>query len=289
MIKTIFIPTSGSSTDHSVFATALAVARPMAAHLDFYHLRQTIWEAAARVRHLEFREGPAINEAVEQLQHDDESLAANARRHSEEFCSANQIMLRDTPTGDGGVSATISQETDHAAARLMLHARHSDLVVLGRRRNVDLMPDNLVEMLLVDSGRPIMIAPDSPPRSVTGTIVIAWKETPEAARSLGAAMPLLKLAQRVVLVGIAEERGAAPDALDHLARQLAWHGIVAEPRSIVEASKQTSALLLETSSEIGADLLVVGGFSHKPLREAVFGGVTSALIEHAELPVFMMH
>jgi hypothetical protein len=67
-------------------------------------------------------------------------------------------------------------------------------------------------------------------------------------------MPLLKLAQRVVLVGIAEERGAAPDALDHLGRQLAWHGIAAEPRSIVEASKQTSAL-----------------------------------IEHAELPVFMMH
>jgi hypothetical protein len=88
MIKTIFIPTSGSSTDHSVFATAFAVAR---------------------VRHLEFREGPAINEAVEQLQHDDESLATNARRHAEEFCRANHIMLRDTATwscSDGGGTST---------------------------------------------------------------------------------------------------------------------------------------------------------------------------------------
>jgi hypothetical protein len=38
MIKTILVPSSGSSTDASVFATALAIARPMASHLDFYFL-----------------------------------------------------------------------------------------------------------------------------------------------------------------------------------------------------------------------------------------------------------
>ena len=36
MIKTILVPASGSSTDEPVFATALAAARALAAHLDFY-------------------------------------------------------------------------------------------------------------------------------------------------------------------------------------------------------------------------------------------------------------
>ncbi|MHB8477415.1 MAG: hypothetical protein ACYDBZ_14130 [Steroidobacteraceae bacterium] len=36
-------------------------------------------------------------------------------------------------------------------------------------------------------------------------------------------------------------------------------------------------------------MLVVGGYGHRPLRELIFGGVTRALIETAELPVFMLH
>jgi nucleotide-binding universal stress UspA family protein len=34
--------------------------------------------------------------------------------------------------------------------------------------------------------------------------------------------------------------------------------------------------------------MVVGAFSHTPLRELVFGGVTRTLIEHADVPVLMM-
>ena len=46
MIKTIFVPASGSDTDDSVFETALVVAKALAAHLDFYHVRLTEGEAA---------------------------------------------------------------------------------------------------------------------------------------------------------------------------------------------------------------------------------------------------
>jgi nucleotide-binding universal stress UspA family protein len=38
-----------------------------------------------------------------------------------------------------------------------------------------------------------------------------------------------------------------------------------------------------------ADLLVVGGFGHAPWREAMFGGAAHTFIEHAELPVFIVH
>jgi nucleotide-binding universal stress UspA family protein len=47
--------------------------------------------------------------------------------------------------------------------------------------------------------------------------------------------------------------------------------------------------LLQIATQEQADLLVVGGFGHGPLRERMFGGVTESLIAAAALPVFMVH
>lgn len=289
MFKNILVPTSGSDTDDSVFATALAVALPLSAHLDFYHSRLTCYEAAARSPHVQFCLGTAMTDALAQLSRQDETRSANAVGHVDAFCRANGVDVRSAPTPIAGVTARLTQETDPTEARLLLNARHSDLVILGRPRHVDLMPANLIETLLLGSGRPIMIASDSPRRTVTGTVVVGWKETPEAARALGAALPLLKLAQRVVLVTVSEEPGARPPELKHLADRLAWHGVAAESCVVTHISKPTSAHLLRVAEELGADLLVVGGYGRGPWREAVFGGVTRALIEHAEFAVFMMH
>jgi nucleotide-binding universal stress UspA family protein len=71
--------------------------------------------------------------------------------------------------------------------------------------------------------------------------------------------------------------------------RLAWHGIAAESREVTHISKPSSRHLLRVAQELGADLLVVGGYGNGPLREAVFGGVTRALIGNAELPMLMMH
>ena len=179
MIKTILVPTSGSRSDDSVFATALAVARPLDAHLEFYHLRLTVYEAAVRAPHVQFCRGRAMTDALEHLRAQDEQLSANAVKHFEAFCSASKVAVQATPTTREEISANWSEETDQPEMNLMFHARHSDLVVLGRARNVDLMPNNLIEMLLVGCGRPIVIAPDSPPTSVTGTIEWVGRRLPK--------------------------------------------------------------------------------------------------------------
>ena len=289
MIKTILVPTSGSRSDDSVFATALAVARPFAAHLEFLHLRLTPGEAAGQAPHVEFCLGPALTDALAYLRQQADKLSTSAARHFEEFCATNEIAVRATPATVEAVSASWSEETDQAARRLMFHARHSDLVVLGRARNMDFMPSGLIEELLVGCGRPIVIAPAAPPRRLTGTIMVGWKETPEAARALAAALPLLKQARRVILVGVPEDGGAPPEAFNDLARQLAWHGIAAEVQIIDERSRPAAAQLPQAAAQLHADLLVIGGFGHTPMRELVFGGVTQALIDHAELPVFILH
>ncbi|HWG71192.1 MAG TPA: universal stress protein [Steroidobacteraceae bacterium] len=289
MIKTILVPASGSDTDDRVFATVLALARPLGAHLRFFHLRLSAYEAAVRSRHVEFCVGPAINDALRHLEERDNDLSATATKHVNDFCAANDIPLRSSPGKSIAVSAQLLQETDHAESRFVSHSRHSDLIVMGRPRHRDLMPSNLIQELLLVSGRPMVIAADSSAAAHIGTIVIGWKESPEAVRSVSAAMPLLKVAGKVVIVHVAETDDAAADGPNPLTEQLSWHGISAQVRSIHAPSARIPDVLAATVSEIGADLLVVGGYGHGPWREAVFGGVTTTLINHAQCPVFMMH
>jgi nucleotide-binding universal stress UspA family protein len=287
MIKTIFVPASGSSTDVSVFATALALARPLRAHLQFHHVHLSAAEAAVHAPHVEFCRGPAIADALEYLCREGDHLCAGAVKHFQQLCETNNLPVIQTPETADSLSASWTEETK--PARLMFHARHSDLVVLGRPHNQDYMPGGLIENILLGSGRPIVIAPDIAPRSTTGTIAVAWKETQEAARALAVSLPLLTQARRVVLVAVAEEGCASSEALRDLARQLEWHGIRAEVNVIADGKRSTAARLTEAAAVQGAELLVLGGFGHRPLRERVFGGVTQALIEQAGLPVLLMH
>jgi nucleotide-binding universal stress UspA family protein len=288
MIKTIFIPASGSDTDTRVFATALAVAKPFRAHMQFFHLHLSPGEAAVRAPHVEFAIGGALVDALEKLRQHGATLSANAFAHCRDFCEIQEVRMHRDPTESGTVSASWTEETRGAMSRLMFHARHSDVVVLGRPRNRDYMPLGLIETLLMGSGRPIILAPEGPAPEAIRTIVVGWKETPEASRALTAAMPLLEQADRVVLVAIAEEGAASKEALDDLARHLTWHGISPEVH-IASDSAPARNQLQRVAAQLQADLLVVGGFGHGQFRERMFGGVTQALIEEAKLAVLMMH
>jgi nucleotide-binding universal stress UspA family protein len=287
-MKNIFVPTSGNNTDHAVFATALAAATPFGSHLEFYHQRLSVCEAAVRARHVEFCVGPALTDALETLRQQDETLSAAAAKHVTEFCTKHAIKMRVTPGDTSAVTAQYWDSVDDPERHFLLHARHSDLTVIGRPAHKDLMPSNLIEMLLIDSGRPIIIACNAPPDTITGTILVGWKESSEAARALSAALPLLKKAKKVIVVSISENQGAGSEDLKDLSNRLAWHGVAAETRSI--AGKRAPAeCLLQAAADAAADLLVIGGYGHGALREAVFGGVTAELIRHAECPVLMIH
>ena len=289
MIRNILVPTSGSSSDEAVFSTALAMARPLAAHLDFYHVRLSAGEAAVRSPHADFCMGAAIPQTLTSLREKESALSAAAAEHVRSFCTKHAIEFRTAPGLSKTISASYREEQSFVRERLMLHARHSDLVVLGRPSHVDYMPPALLEDLLVGCGRPLVISADFQPSAVTGKIVVGWKETPESARALGAAMPLLEKAREVVLLDLADQLRETPPYLSHVAEQLAWHGIEAEVRVIAAGAEPLTYHLARAAADLHADLLVAGAFGHSRFRELIFGGVTQALLEHASLPVFLMH
>ncbi len=205
------------------------------------------------------------------------------------FCEQNAVEIRDRPEYGHDVSASFLEENDYDGERLMFLARHSDLVVFGRRSHTDYLPSLLLEDTLMECGRPILIAPDYSPKTLLGTVVVGWKETPQCARALTAAFPLLRRAHKVILLNLVEGGSGIHDSLEHLAQRLKWHNLSVETHSMTSTAHVTTDGVARAAAELHADLLVVGAYGHRRLRETLFGGVTQSLLEQAPMPVFMMH
>jgi nucleotide-binding universal stress UspA family protein len=172
-------------------------------------------------------------------------------------------------------------------------ARQADLVILGQV-NPDHPPPpegrQLVEDVLMTSGRPILVIPYAGRFQIVGTrILVGWNNSREAARAVNDAMPLFAKAASVTILEVSARKSATDDATGaDITRHLSRHGIRAETIRTV-ASSSTPDLLLNYAADVSADLLVIGGYGHSCLRELVLGGVTRKLLRHMTLPVLMSH
>ena len=169
------------------------------------------------------------------------------------------------------------------------YARLFDLIVVGRpgpgrgdaRRAT-------LESVLFDSGRPILIVPPKGSAAVGSTAVISWNRSSETARTIAFAMPLLKKAERVVVLTVSGALTPGPPA-SLLARALQRHGLPVDTVEVDSGSKNAGRVILDKAGSIGADLIIKGGYTQSRLRQMIFGGATSEILANTEIPVFMAH
>ena len=287
MIKTILVPASGSDTDAVVFETALAAARPSRAHLEFFHLRVSSGAALQYTPHVGFARGKALHNVLQELHKEAEQRSNAAERHFRGFCQQHKINVVDGPIAFNEVSASWHEEHGEGEEPFITRGRLHDLLVMGRFTRPNGLPPDLLRLVLVECGRPILIAGPRAPRTLSGTAMICWKAALEPARVLTAAMPLLTAAERVVVVAI-DEGGSSANGAAAVARQLAWHGIRAEGQTVKADGRPIAELLSLAAQACNADLLVMGSYSTGPLRQEIFGGCTRSMLEHAEVPVFLL-
>jgi len=288
-MKSFLVLIGGSGTDRAVFETALAAARPFAAHLQFLHVRIGAGEAAVFTPHADFTSGPALVDALQDLEMEAEDRSFFAAGHFRDFCARSNIEISDMPGSSQGVTASWHEKADSALERIVFHARHNDLVVTGRAHKPNGLPPDFLERLLLDCGRPVLIAGSSPSQTVTGTIMVCWRESADAARALTAAMPFLASAKRVLLVSVAERNEVNLKAMNGLARQFAWNQVPAEVRVVEPDGRAAQEILAAAADSCDADLVVMGAYGHSRLREALFGGCTDTFVRDATRAVLLMH
>jgi len=168
-----------------------------------------------------------------------------------------------------------------------------DLLVLGLRGESEWGAVAQVGEILLTCGAPCIVVPeDRSPAAKFQTIALAWNGRPESVRAMHAALPLLKRAERVVLI-----HGEAVDPFITFTRippadveaYLSQHGIKAEKRLLDVSDDKAGEALLAVAGEVDADLLVMGAYGRTRFSEWFFGGATRHVLEQATIPLFMRH
>jgi nucleotide-binding universal stress UspA family protein len=170
-------------------------------------------------------------------------------------------------------------------------ARAADLIIVGARHaggNVHDLVDPGV--ILLRTGRPLLVVPNvvAPPQ--LRRIVVAWKETRECRRAVRDALPFLQRANEVLVLGIDEgQPETAKTHLSDVAGYLRRHGIVMAGEVWRQPRGPVAAELLHFVRDNDADLIVAGGYGHSRLGEWIFGGVTHELLASSPVCSLLSH
>jgi nucleotide-binding universal stress UspA family protein len=287
-IRVVLIPLFGSQVDALCLSAGLAVAKRFGAHIDGLFVRIDPIDV---VPVLGDGVSPAIiMQLTEAATAEMARQSAAARRAFEDACAQAGVALADRPGQGKTASARWIELNGYRDEIIPRQARLADLTVLPRPH--DEAPPELgavLEATLFGAGRPLLVLPPSGAAAAGNTIAIAWNGGIEAARTVGWTLPFLESASAVHCLTAPTRRTSAAVAGD-LADYLGWRGIACLRHDVAALEGETvGAALLRMASEVGADLLVMGGYGRTRLSELVLGGVTRHVLAAAELPLLISH
>jgi nucleotide-binding universal stress UspA family protein len=289
MIKTILVPATGTPADNAAFTAALATARQFDAHIDVLHVRLDPVATAVAMT-TDSAAGTMVPGFIDRLEQEATTRAARARKNFETFCDRAKVKIAAAPArGNKGPTAEWHVETGEEPRWFVTYAQTADLVVAPRANRDDPSPRSLLEAVLLESGRPVLIpSAKTPIASRVDTVAIGWKPEPQSARAVAAAMPFISGAKKVTVLSVDEGDRNPREEAERLAHSLAWHGVSVDVERLKPGTGGAAATLLASAGR-RAGLLVMGGYGHTRLREWVFGGFTQHALANAPLPVLMAH
>jgi len=216
----------------------------------------------------------------------DQGIAAIRRRIAELEAEFRQSM--------GGHCRELEWRAavDMPARHIVQQARATDLVISGKGTPGPLSdpftqadPADLVMQL----GRPLLIVPDVVGRVDLSSVLVAWKDNLEARRAIVDALPMLRQAGHVTVVGVAEaddDRDAVRAGIHDVVDWLSRHRIIATGL-VPETAGDVAAQLDAAAAEAEASVIVAGAYGHSRFREWILGGVTQHLIEQSAHTVLL--
>lgn len=187
--------------------------------------------------------------------------------------------------GDGPVEEVVA-----------LNARYSDLIVVGQTDPDGDSPADATDVpghVVIYAGRPVLVVPYAGQFEAVGErVLVAWNGSREAARAVNDALPMLQAAKSVTVLAVNPEVG--PDKLGELpgadiSLHLARHGVKAEASQVFADDLDVGDMVLSRASDLGVDMIVMGGYGRSRLRELVMGGASRHLLSHMTVPIFMSH
>jgi nucleotide-binding universal stress UspA family protein len=166
-------------------------------------------------------------------------------------------------------------------ANFAVTARLKDLSLIAVRPH-DSQSEKIVEALIFESGKPILICPEEFATELAvafDDVVIAWDHTAPAARAVADALPMLQAAPNVrIITATDKKRPAELESGAALVSHLAEHGIKATFETVKIDGSSVGKVFEGYVEANASDLLVMGAYRHSRLNEIVWGGATKTII-----------
>ena len=184
---------------------------------------------------------------------------------------------------------------DFPSRFVLAQARCADIVVSGGHSPAfsDAFALASPKDLVMQAGRPLLVVPDQANWLDLRSVLVGWKDTPEARRAVADALPMLRKARDVTIAAILErddDRAVVMAGVTDVAAWLARHGITATARVSEGARNETAAAQLEkVAGDVGAGLIVAGAYGHSRFRELIMGGVTQHLVTRSARLALLSH
>ena len=198
-------------------------------------------------------------------------------------------------TKNRGGHAEWRSAVDFPVRFALAQARCADIVVSGGQSPAfaDAFALASPKDLVMQAGRPLLVVPDRVNWLDLRSVLVAWKDTPEARRAVADALPMLRKARDVTVVAIPErddDRSVVMAGVTDVAAWLARHGVAATARICEGARNETAAAQLEkVAGDVDAGLIVAGAYGHPRFRELILGGVTQYLVTQTARSVLLSH
>ncbi len=195
----------------------------------------------------------------------------------------------------GGTSLSSEwRVTDGLAEEVVAaHARYADLVIVGQAEPdaaATTTPSDLAETVAISGERPVLIVPHiGVTKSPGRTVMLCWNGTREAARAATGALPILKQADKVIILLIDPRNDGDEQPGASIARWLGRHGVKAVVQRDTAAESSIGGVILSRAADQDADLIVMGLYGHSRMREWVLGGASRTLLASMTVPLLVAH
>jgi nucleotide-binding universal stress UspA family protein len=284
VIRKIVIPVRGDGKGDNVFAHAAVLAMRYKAHIAVTHCRPRSEDLMPY--------GIAIPSSLRKLLLSQSAGVANQvedgmRKELTDLAAQFGINMAEGPLSNQA-SAQWIEEQGRQVDVIKRHGRVADLICVAKPDVDRNLGTNTLKAALFNTGRPVMMCPlrATPPETLCDKVAIAWNGSIESSRAVASTLGILEQASEVtILSGGIEVNGA--DSANLLSYLLA-RGVNAKVKKL-ESVNKVGKELLKYCSESEIDTLVMGAYSDSHERETFFGGNTQHVVDHAEIPVVLVH
>lgn len=205
----------------------------------------------------------------------------------EQLAEAKTLFEREAGAAEGTAWRSAPAQP---LAYLVGQARAADVVVVGRQGPTDGDPGPMgvpAGALLMEVGRPVLVAPPGTERLAAKRVVVAWKDTREARRAVHDALPFLTRADEVHVAVVGPD--ADREGTEDVATYLSGHSVAVTTHLLRSPEISAADEILRFAGREEADLVVMGAYGHSRLREWIFGGATRDVLQTTPVCCLMSH